>query len=65
MLQRDASAAWVLVDQDYYHVEFTLGEAGPPGYVVLTDLDYYKAFSNKDERRAITQISTGLAQLQG
>lgn len=50
--------------QDYYEAQFSLGEAGPPGYVVLTDLDYYAAFNDSDVMQSFKNISTGLAQLQ-
>ena len=50
--------------QDYYQAQFSLGEAGPPAYVVLTDVDYFAAFNNTDVRQKFNDLSTGLAQLQ-
>lgn len=50
--------------QDYYDAQFSLGEAGPPAYVVLSDLDYFKAFNDSNVRQSFDGLSTGLAQLQ-
>lgn len=50
--------------QDYYKAEFSLGEAGPPAYVVFTDVDYFQAFNDSDVRQSFHGVSTGLAQLQ-
>ncbi|CAM9577124.1 unnamed protein product [Discosporangium mesarthrocarpum] len=50
--------------QDYYDAQFSLGEAGPPAYLVLTDIDYYKAFRDPQAAQELRGISTGLAQLQ-
>jgi len=46
---------------DYYNTEFSLGEAGPPAYLVLKDLDY----ADPVVRDAIRNVSTQLAHLQG
>lgn len=46
---------------DYYNTEFSLGEAGPPAYLVLKDLDY----ADPLVRDAIRNVSTQLAHLQG
>ncbi|GAB5036681.1 niemann-pick c1 protein [Nannochloropsis oceanica] len=46
---------------DYYNTEFSLGEAGPPAYLVLKDLDY----ADPIVRNAIRNVSTQLAHLQG
>lgn len=50
--------------QDYYDAQFSLGEAGPPGYIVLSDLDYYAAFNDSDVMQSFKNLSIGLAQLQ-
>ncbi len=46
---------------DYYNTEFSLGEAGPPAYLVMKDLDY----ADPTVRNAIRNVSTQLAHLQG
>lgn len=50
--------------QDYYDAQFSKGEAGPPAYVVFSDVDYFRAFDDDDARAAFHGVSTGLAQLQ-
>lgn len=45
---------------DYYNTEFSLGEAGPPAYLVLKDLDYEKP----EVRESIRKVSTGMSFLQ-
>lgn len=50
--------------QDYYDAQFTKGEAGPPAYVVFSDVDYFGAFDDMEARQAFRGVSTGLAQLQ-
>lgn len=50
--------------QDYYDAQFSMGEAGPPAYVVFTDLDYFQAFNDTDVQQAFHGVATGLAQLQ-
>jgi len=45
---------------DYYNTEFSLGEAGPPAYLVLKDLDY----ANPNVTTAVRSITTGLSFLQ-
>ena len=37
---------------DYYNTEFSLGEAGPPAYIVLKDLDY----ANPEVSTSVTSI---------
>lgn len=57
--------SWAMCDaQDYYDAQFTLGEAGPPAYIVFTDVDYFQAFNDSDSRQRFTGVSNGLAQLQ-
>ncbi|CBJ30169.1 conserved unknown protein [Ectocarpus siliculosus] len=50
--------------QDYYDAQFSMGEAGPPAYVVFSDLDYFQAFNDTDVQQAFHGVATGLAQLQ-
>lgn len=50
--------------QDYYDAQFSKGEAGPPAYVVFSDVDYFEAYDDEDVREAFRGVSTGLAQLQ-
>lgn len=50
--------------QDYYDAQFSKGEAGPPAYVVFSDVDYFEAYRDEDVREAFRGVSTGLAQLQ-
>lgn len=52
------------VVKEYYEAQFSLGEAGPPAYVVFTDIDYFKAFNDSDFRQTVSGVSTGLAELQ-
>ncbi|CAM9650202.1 unnamed protein product [Laminaria digitata] len=49
---------------DYYEAQFSLGEAGPPAYVVFGDVDYFGAFNDPGVRQSFQGVSTGLAQLQ-
>ena len=44
---------------DYYDTQFSLGEAGPPAYLVIKDVDY----ADKAVRDALRQASARLAQL--
>jgi Niemann-Pick C1 protein len=49
--------------QDYYSDQFSLGEAGPPAYIVLKDIDYYAVFTNSTKLQQIKDLTTGLSQL--
>jgi Sterol-sensing domain of SREBP cleavage-activation/Patched family len=49
--------------QDYYRDQFSLGEAGPPAYIVLRDVDYYAVFTNSTKLQQIKDLTTGLSQL--
>lgn len=50
--------------QDYFEAQFSKGEAGPPAYVVFSDVDYFGAYHDEEARQAFRGVSTGLAQLQ-
>ena len=45
---------------DYYNVEFSLGDAGPPAYVVIKDVDY----SSDKVRKQINKVGQGVSYLQ-
>jgi Niemann-Pick C1 protein len=49
--------------QNYYSDQFSLGEAGPPAYIVLKNIDYYAVFTNSTKLQQIKDLTTGLSQL--
>jgi Niemann-Pick C1 protein len=49
--------------QNYYTDQFSLGEAGPPAYIVLKNIDYYAVFTNSTKLQQIKDLTTGLSQL--